>query len=402
MGAPLSAHKAGLRDLTKVQVPAYYVIVESALKQSISDKERTVYGHSSAGMPMGLDAITPNNLRSALQSLQQGKKLPDALLSLTLLHFQGEISSTEKELRLAKLLSETVKKSLEQSRNHLRMQVGDEQKSAACLAADFRPGDVELESWSALYYRFFADEPNPTEKLAKIACIHERQFRRRVESGLDYLVKTLQQQELEAEAAQHKNRLSHYLPSSESSQLFGIDSLREQTVSWLTDPQGPPFVSIEGLGGIGKSALAQNVAQYMARYTDLEEILWISARQEWFSTKGETTPVDSAVRSLDDIVARLASQLGQEQLAGLATQAKVDALTSLLTQHPHLIVLDNLETLDDVQMIVPALHPLAGATRFLLTSRHTLQSFPYVQVYRMPELSLCDSRALLEGWTRQD
>jgi hypothetical protein len=76
---------------------------------------------------------------------------------------------------------------------------------------------------------------------------------------------------------------------------------------------------------------------------------------------------------------------------------KLAHLKPLLAHSPHLIIIDNLETVADVDVLLPALQPLAGETRFLLTSRQSVGRYPFVQTTPVPELSLADSQLLVES-----
>lgn len=188
------------------------------------------------------------------------------------------------------------------------------------------------------------------------------------------------------------------LPTPNYTRLFGVESLVTKIVALLSNPEGPRFVSIEGLGGIGKTALAQAVARRLAEQSDLSDApCWVSARHEWISPQGELKSADDPARSMEDVVNRLAEELGQTQLSGLPTSEKLARLQPVLSEHKHLIVVDNLETMADSQDLLPALQPLSGASRFLLTSRHTLRHYPYIHVIPVPRLSFSDSYALVQS-----
>ncbi len=102
-------------------------------------------------------------------------------------------------------------------------------------------------------------------------------------------------------------------------------------------------------------------------------------------------------QTLHEIASDLARKLGLTNLTGLETKEKLKGIQPLLTMHPHLIVIDNLETAQEVKLIAPALRKIAGQSCFLFTSRRTLGSFPYVQVFSIPELSAVDSHKLVES-----
>ena len=78
-----------------------------------------------------------------------------------------------------------------------------------------------------------------------------------------------------------------------------------------------------------------------------------------------------SVRSLNEIVTRLAQLLGLDRLAGLSTHDKLTGLHALLSKRAYLIIIDNLETVADVALLIPELRRLAERTRFLITSRTT-------------------------------
>jgi len=188
------------------------------------------------------------------------------------------------------------------------------------------------------------------------------------------------------------------IPVPEYLHLFGVDLLIQRLFALLSDPQGPRLVSLEGLGGIGKTALARAVTHRLReRGEAFESVCWISARHLSITSRGELERLDDPARSVHDVVTRLADQLGQRHLAGLSTADKLSRLQPLLNETPHLVVVDNLETMSDVQDLLPALQPLAGVSRFLFTSRCTLHHFPYVHVFPVPRLSVSDSQALIRS-----
>jgi hypothetical protein len=104
--------------------------------------------------------------------------------------------------------------------------------------------------------------------------------------------------------------------------------------------------------------------------------------------------VHAPALTADDLLLALAVQLLPAG-AALSSQRSLSALQALLRQVPHLVVIDNLETLADVAELLPTLRRLAGPSRFLLTSRHTLPDEPDVYHLAVPELAEKDALALV-------
>lgn len=354
---------------------------------------------------MNISDITPSLLSDTLRAWRQAEEIPLALLDLDVLRQQGFTSRVEREIRLRELIeSVVVERLLEQRRAEGIESEGDGRTKRDLLAAvkaDFQPQNSELEAWSALFYRYLALVPIGVEDLAAAVPVNVRTFRRRVRNGEQRLVEQLQQLELAEHHRLHHIRLSRHLPPPEYVQLFGVDNFKRELAGLLRRQSGPDLVSIEGLGGIGKTALARAVAFELAEHSDLEGIAWVSARQTWLNDQGAIEATADAATSLADIVSRLATQLGFTELAGLGVEAKLERLAPFLRSTRYLIIIDNLESVSDVELLLPALTPLTRPTRFLLTSRQALSHYPSVTRFPVQPLSFQDSQALVESELRR-
>ena len=346
---------------------------------------------------MEIDDITAPLLSDTLRAWRQGQEIPAGLLALDALG-RAPTSSAERAISLHDLIHSVVKEELDRLRAGESMAPGATRATLlSAVGRDYGRDNNELEAWSALYHRYLAPVALGVEELAAAAHLDVRNFRRRVNAGLDRLVERLRRLELAEHHQLRRARLGRHLPPPEYAQLFGVDRLQHDIAEQLRAATGPDFTSIEGLGGIGKTALARAVAGELAEDSDLDGIAWISARQTWFNERGAIETAPDPATSLADIVNRLTTQLGLAELAGLDTPAKLERLAEFLSVTRHLIIIDNLESLSDVAVLVPALTPLARPTRFLLTSRNSMSHHPSVFCRPVPSLTLTDSRALVES-----
>ncbi len=342
---------------------------------------------------MSQSQLTTDDLERALRALRRAEPLGAAVLHLQLLQTAGPTRSP------AVVLEETFLRLTLEHLQQARSAAGvptlppvnpTREHNLEQLAADFSASSAQLEAWSAVYHRYLSPLDVSARDLAAAAHVAPRQFRRRLAAGLEHLLAALQRADEDVQSVNRLSALRRHIPPPEYLHFVGHSPLRARLLELLQKPCGPGFISLEGLGGIGKTALARAAAWDLAAQAELSGVAWVSARP--------AAPDSSAphpIQRLDDIVTRISYQLGQDPLAGLTTTARLENLRPLLHEHPYLVVIDNLETLDDVKDVLPHLFPLSGQTRFLLTSRTNLSTYPFVQVLPVPELSIEEAHQLV-------
>ena len=359
---------------------------------------------------MNLDSITVELLEETLKALKKSdpRRLPADLLNLTFLETSPNLNSQSREDLLYEQLEKIAFKMLGEHRRNTDARLSlavtrptSREDALRDIKADFSCGNAELEAWSTVYHLYLTPPGFnlgvsilANEVMAPQTRDKQSQFRRRVKDGLARFVARLKQ--AEAQARQRSREL--HLPAPEYNQLFGVESIIREITNWLKEPD-KLFVSIEGLGGWGKTALARAVAGEFLKNNSATDIVWVSARHEKLDldADGKISQLQDPARSTDDIISHLTEKLIPGQASGLSRQGKIERLQLVLSNQSYLVVIDNLENVSDSEALMPAIFPLAGKTRFLLTSRAPLGKFPYVSCYRVPELSRSHSFALLQN-----
>jgi hypothetical protein len=157
------------------------------------------------------------------------------------------------------------------------------------------------------------------------------------------------------------------------------------------------LVCLEGLGGLGKTALAHRFARWAAGGGSFTDIGWVIAQQRqftiWRGIVGE--PGDCQGPTFESMLDSLALQLDCDHVRGRPLAKKKALLRALLRGAPHLVVVDNLETGSDCHALASELWELADPTRFLFTSCHSLGDHPQVVCLTLEELSEAESVQLI-------
>ncbi|MEZ4623160.1 MAG: NB-ARC domain-containing protein, partial [Caldilineaceae bacterium] len=165
----------------------------------------------------------------------------------------------------------------------------------------------------------------------------------------------------------------------------------------LCRTDAPWLIAVEGLGGIGKTSLANATVRRLIDQRAFDEVGWVTARTKRLNLGGHIVSGVEPALSAQDLIESLTYQLIPHYAQVQHTQSEplLTLLHRKLKAVPHLIVIDNLETLVDVEALLPTLQELANPTKFLLTSREALFSTPNIYHFKVPELDSANALALV-------
>ncbi len=212
--------------------------------------------------------------------------------------------------------------------------------------------------------------------------------------AIDRLAVVLWQQEQQV-AAQRVAELEARLEPASYSQLFGVDAHQAALLDKLFTPTPACLISISGIGGIGKTSLANSVVRAAIRRQPEAEVAWVSARRQRFDFGGKVHHLSQPALTVETLLDALALQLLPGVPKFTAVEQAIAALRASFARRPALLVVDNLETAADVDGLLPVLRQLANPARFLLTTRHSLYGEPGVFHFGVPELSEADALRLV-------
>lgn len=229
--------------------------------------------------------------------------------------------------------------------------------------------------------------------------LSERSLFNLQQQALEHFTMLLVEQEQRCRQ-QQSSRILQRLNVSNTHPLFGVEQVSEQVLGYLNDVRHHPIISLKGIGGIGKTTLADHlVRQHVQQQSALQDVIWISAKQEYLTTEG-INAVKTQIR-LENLFDELGNKLRDQDVLRLPLAQKVEKLSTLLRSAPYLVVFDNLENVEDFRQLIPWLEHLVLPTQFLLTARETIPSLTNVTQLEVNQLGKDDACALIEHIAQQ-
>ncbi|MEI6778367.1 MAG: NB-ARC domain-containing protein [Chloroflexales bacterium] len=199
----------------------------------------------------------------------------------------------------------------------------------------------------------------------------------------------------------------HNLPPRDYEQFIGRQSELAELRRLLLPRSRAFVITIDGIGGIGKSALALEAAYtWCDSYVTIPEaerfeaIVWVSAKRSYLTADG-ILERRQAFRTLDDLYAAISQVLDYPAITRARTEEQRAIVEQVLGEQRTLLILDNLETVDDEELMA-FLRELPPPAKALVTTRHRIDVAYPVRLTGMPQpdaLALIDQEAARKATT---
>jgi hypothetical protein len=184
------------------------------------------------------------------------------------------------------------------------------------------------------------------------------------------------------------------LPPPTYSRLFGVEQQLADLTEMLSDDQRYWLISVEGMGGVGKTALARAAVVEALSQGHFAQVVWTTAQQQAFAW-GERWPLHRPPLTLEGVLDDVARQLGAPDLPPSDREEKLRRIRQLVRAQPTLIVVDNLETAAEFREIASGIYALARPAKLLVTSRHRLGAYHQVTTVDVQPLDFKDGLAFI-------
>ncbi len=178
-----------------------------------------------------------------------------------------------------------------------------------------------------------------------------------------------------------------------------MDEVLARLLDYLSDHDRHWVISLDGMAGLGKTTLAREAAGRLAETDRFADIAWVVVRPVAYTSR-DPRQLDLPALTCGQVLDTIASQLGGIDLSPLPLPTKRDRARDMLHAGSCLVVLDNLETAMDCGAWPDWFWDMADPSKFLLTSRHWLESDVGPSVISLDQLAEPESLALIRHEAR--
>ncbi len=198
-------------------------------------------------------------------------------------------------------------------------------------------------------------------------------FERLVRKNLtDFLLQYAEQVNQQMVTSQELSALTAVLPNTlpRRAAFFGREKEMEKVLQALSPEERGWGVVIDGIGGIGKTAIAVEAAYRCKDMGLFDAFVFASAKQKRLEPSG-IAPEMRAASTLEEFINETARAFGQPNISKLASEHKVRSLFEVLRRTRTLLIYDNLETLtkEEQEALADQLRFLPQSCKAILTSR---------------------------------
>ena len=194
--------------------------------------------------------------------------------------------------------------------------------------------------------------------------------------------------------AEWRQQMLSRLPLPSYNHLVGIEKPYQAIINALLNQNDHFILAIDGIGGIGKTTLADKLTRDIIAAMKFDEVAWVTAKHTHLSTLGRLQ-IESGRSALTFpmLSERLATQF---ELPQQETHLQRQRLVGQhLKNRQCMIIIDNLETAADYHSLLPELKKWQKPSKFLLTSRLRLLDEPGVFSTSLQELTEPDALRLI-------
>lgn len=180
------------------------------------------------------------------------------------------------------------------------------------------------------------------------------------------------------------------IPTAQYDAFVGQSEIRDELLELLNEPKAPWIGMVLGLGGLGKTALADVVTRDLIQQLSFYQVCWIRLEAE-----EQNGRFQSVEKSISDFLRQISGILWGDFDPAIHQSQLLLQIQKYFKQRRTLLILDNIESQPILNRLLELVSNWVNPSKVLITTR--VDSSNLVPVYKQPidALSASDARALM-------
>lgn len=209
--------------------------------------------------------------------------------------------------------------------------------------------------------------------------------------------------------AKELRAIPYRLPHLEHTRLLGRQKEIKQLLSYLSPQKAAYLITVDGIGGVGKTALVLDVASQCLKASTgeiiqpdiptFDAIIFVSAKQQYLTAEG-ILQSSQANRTLRKLYHEVTFTLERYDIRTSLTEEQPELVREILGRQRTLLIVDNLETMEDKQAILSFLYELPPSVKVVVTTREQRAMYSPIRLEELEEeaaLELIEQQATEKG-----
>lgn len=191
------------------------------------------------------------------------------------------------------------------------------------------------------------------------------------------------------------------LPALTYPEFIGRKRELAQLLTFISLKYRAPIITVDGIGGVGKTALVLEAAylcweakngECSGNVPIFDAIIFTSAKENYLLPTG-IVPRLQRHSSLRDIFQAIAATLDDQNITQASAENQLSCVYKSLGKQRTLLIIDNMETMTDKNEVIAFLSDLPPSTKAVITTREQLVLYANMRLDCLPEI---DSLQLIQ------